>query len=280
MTVREALNRGMAFLTRAEADTPYLDACLLLAETLKLSKEALIGAYPEEIDSGAVDRFEGLLRRRADGIPVSYLRRRKEFYGLEFYVDERVLVPRPDTETLVEEARALMESRRFRRVLDLCAGSGCLAIALKRLFPEMEIAGADVSPGAGDVFRFNAVTLLGAPLDFFESDLFADVPGTFDLVLSNPPYVGSAEVEAMKRSGWPEPALALDGGPDGTDFHFRIIENAVERLAPGGSLLLEADPGQIDKLSLEMERLGYINVHTRRDLGGRERVLCGRKPES
>ncbi len=279
MTVREALNRGIAFLTRTEADTPYLDASLLLAETLKLSKEALIGAYPEEIDPGAVDRFEELLRRRADGIPVSYLRRRKEFYGLDFFVDERVLVPRPDTETLVEEARALMAARRPRRVLDLCAGSGCLAIALKRLFPEIEIAGADVSPDAGDVFRFNAVTLLGEPLAFFESDLFANVPGTFDFIVSNPPYVGSAEVEAMKLSGWPEPGLALDGGPDGTDLLLRIIAEAAARLEPGGFLLLEADPGQMKKLSLAMERRGYINIHVRRDLGGRERALCGRKPE-
>jgi release factor glutamine methyltransferase len=280
MTVREALGHGTAFLIRAEMDTPFLDACLLLAETLHVTKERLIGAYPEQIDPGAFARYEEMLRRRADGVPVSYIRRRKEFYGLEFYVDERVLVPRPDTETLVEEARTLLAGRQVRRVLDLCAGTGCLAITLKRLFPEIEVAGADVSEAAGEVFRKNAAALLGSPVSFYLSDLFANVPGTFDLVVSNPPYVPDVEVEAMKRSGWPEPALALAGGPDGTDVLRRIIETAPEHLAPGGFLLLEADAGQMKKLTYKMESCGYINISARRDLGGRARALRGRKPVS
>jgi release factor glutamine methyltransferase len=275
MTVREALHHGTAFLTRIEVDTPFLDACLLLGDVLALGKEALIGAYPADVDPAAFGRFEDLLRRRADGVPVSYLRRRKEFYGLEFYVDERVLVPRPDTETLVEEARAVLSASPRSRVLDLCAGSGCIAIALKRLFPEADVAGADVSAAAGEVFRLNATALLGVPIALYQSDLFANVPGVFDLIVSNPPYVEDEKVEAMKRSGWPEPALALAGGPDGTDPLFRIIEDARERLSRGGILMLEADPGQMEKLVAKMGDCGYINIQSRRDLGGRDRVLRG-----
>jgi release factor glutamine methyltransferase len=278
MTVREALTAGVSFLVRAEVDTPFLDACLLLGETLALSKEALIGAYPREIDADAYACFQKLLRRRGDGVPVSYIRRRKEFYGLEFYVDERVLVPRPDTETLVEEARDLMAAHPLRRILDLGTGSGCLAVTLQRLFPEASVAGADVSAEAGEVFALNATALLGRPLPFILSGLFENVPGTYDLIVSNPPYVADAKVEAMQRAGWPEPALALRGGPDGTGLLLAIIAGAGAHLVPGGFLVLEADPAQMEKCVHQMEQSGYINIMTRRDLGGRERALTGRRP--
>jgi release factor glutamine methyltransferase len=278
MTVREALGEGAAFLARAAADTPWLDASLLLAETLGLTKEKLILAYPDNLDDAARDRFRELLARRGAGIPVSYLRRKKEFYGLEFYVDERVLVPRPDTETLVEEALAFLAGRPAARVLDLCSGSGCLAVAIASLQPEAVITGADISPAAGEVFARNALALLGRTLPFIESDLFARITGPYDLIVSNPPYIERDETAAMKARGWPEPLLSLDGGPDGTDLLCAIIADAPEHLAAGGALLLELDPAQVKKCAKKMAECGYINIDTRRDLGGRERVLRGDRP--
>ena len=277
MTVREALAEGVAFLVRAEVDTPWLDASLLLGETLGCGKERLILSYPDDIDQEAWRVYRALLKRRGHGEPVSYIRRRKEFYGLEFYVDERVLVPRPDTETLVEEARLVLEKRPRARVLDLCAGSGCLAVTLAHWFPEADVTGADVSPEAGQVFEKNSRALLGRPLPFIVSDLLEGVPGMFDLIVSNPPYVERKAARLLKESGWPEPLVALDGGADGTDFLVRIIASAPARLVDGGVLLLEADPAQMEKCAQKMSECGYINIDTRRDLGARERVLRGER---
>ncbi len=277
MTVREALAEGVAFLVRAGTDTPWLDASLLLGEALGCGKEQLILSYPDDINGEAYRTYRVLLKRRGDGEPVSYIRSRKEFYGLEFYVDERVLVPRPDTETLVEEARLVLEKRPRARVLDLCAGSGCLAVTLAHWFPEADVTGADVSPPAGEVFEKNSRKLLGRPLPFVVSDLLEGVRGMFDLIVSNPPYVGRKEARLLKESGWPEPLVALDGGADGADLLVRIIASAPARLAAGGVLLLEADPVQMEKCAQKMRECGYINIDTRRDLGARERVLRGER---
>jgi release factor glutamine methyltransferase len=278
MTVREALRQGVSFLTRASVDTPSLDANLLLGEALRVSQEALIASYPDDLEPAAYDHFQELLRRRGEGVPVSYLRRRKEFWGLEFVVDERVLVPRPDTETLVEEASAILAARPARRILDLCTGSGCLAITLQHLFPQAQVEAADISRDALDVCELNAVALLGRPLFVIQSDLFEHIEGEFDLIVSNSPYLTDDETRSMKQSGWPEPALALAGGLDGTDLLVRIVGQALRYLTPGGSLVLEADPEQMKKVADCLARCGYINIGTRRDLGGRERALRGVRP--
>jgi release factor glutamine methyltransferase len=277
MTVREALSEGVAFLVRAEVDTPWLDACLLLGEALGCGKERLVIKYPDDICQKALARYQSLLKQRGDGLPVSYIRRKKEFYGLEFYVDERVLVPRPDTETLVEEARTVLQEKPRIRVLDLCTGSGCLAITLSHLFPKARVTGADVSQTAADVFHRNSLALLNHPLPFILSDLFENITDLFDLIVSNPPYIEREEALIMKESGWPEPLTALDGGEDGTDLLVGIIEQAGQRLTPGGILALEADPCQIKKCEQKMRECGYINIGTRCDLGGRVRVVRGSK---
>mgnify|MGYP005632310301 CR=1 FL=1 len=192
------------------------------------------------------------------------------------------MVPRPDTETLLEEALALVRADpRLRRVLDLGTGSGCLAVTLARNEPGLEITGADISPAAGEVFRMNAERLLGRRLPFVCSDLFAEITEPYDLVVTNPPYIPRGTVATMKQSGWPEPALALDGGPDdGTAIPRRIIRQARARLTPGGWLCMELSSEQAEKLLQEMENQGYINIALSKDLAGRDRVIKGRQPPS
>jgi release factor glutamine methyltransferase len=281
MTVSDALKEGTGFLMRAETDTPFLDASLLLAQVLKLSREKLFAAYPEAIDETDYRCFRELLDRRAQGIPVSYIRNRKEFYGLAYFVDERVLVPRPDTETLIEEASALLEADgELKRVLDLGTGSGCIAITLKHLHPRIEMTGSDISSPTGEVFQVNAKAILSHPLPFILSDLFDKIDGIFDFVVSNPPYIEGEKVKAMMKTGWPEPQNSLAGGPDGTDLLVKIIAAAPQHLAKGGFLLLEAAPEQMKKLRVKMEECGYINISIRKDLAGRDRVIRGRRPVS
>jgi release factor glutamine methyltransferase len=254
MTVGGALNQGKQRLFYAEVDTPMLDATVLLSEALEMSKERLLASLPDPLEAEGWRRYCTLLDQRCAGLPVSYIRRRKEFFSLEYYVDQRVLVPRPDTELLVEQALALLvEDPKGRRVHDACTGSGCVAIAVKHALPELEVSASEISRDALQVAEMNARRLLPEGLiRFYRSDLLARVPGRYDLITANPPYLSDGEVEKMKKVGWPEPALALGGGPDGTDLLRRLIRQAPRKLRDRGYLLLEADPAQMPCLRREL----------------------------
>jgi release factor glutamine methyltransferase len=252
MTIKDALRQATSVLYYAEVETPYLDACVLLAHALKLSKEQLFVSFYRELAPDEYARFKEFLDLRCSGRPVSYIRGVKEFYGLEFYVDERVLVPRPDTETLIEAARVILtEHEAFKKVHDLGTGSGCIAVTLKHLFPMLEVSASDIT----------------------RSDLFHGLKGRFDLIVSNPPYLTDAETDAMKKTGWPEPELALRAGPDGCSYLKEIIRAAPAFLNPGGYLALEAAPPQIKICKDFMNKLNYINSTVVRDLAGRDRVI-------
>jgi release factor glutamine methyltransferase len=274
MTIKEALKEGHNILFYAEVDTPVLDAIVLLSEALEISKEELFASLPEDIDDAGYLKYRELLDMRCSGLPVSYIRRRKEFYGLDFYVDQRVLVPRPETEMLVEEVvQVASRNPAVLRVHDACTGSGCIAITLKRLLPHLEISASDISPDAEEVFTLNRERILGEDLPFHRSDLLADVPGTFDIIVANPPYLRDAEVLNMKKIGWPEPGLALKGGEDGTDLAGRLIRQAQEKLRQGGRLIMEADGDQMTKLFALMDSCGYRYITVRRDMAQRERMI-------
>ena len=279
MTVGGALNQGKERLFYAEVDTPMLDATLLLSEALGTSKERLLASLPDPLDPDRWQRYCGLLDLRCAGQPVSYIRRKKEFFSLEYYVDQRVLVPRPDTEVLVEEALRLLESNPLiQRVHDACTGCGCVAISLKHSFPTVKVSGSDISREALQVAGSNARRLLPtARIRLYRSDLLARVPGRYDLITANPPYLTDGEVENMGKIGWPEPALALKGGVDGTDLLRRLILQAPRRLRAGGTLLLEAAPAQMSLLERELVEQGFREIAVVPDLGGRDRVIRARR---
>ena len=279
MTVGGALNQGKERLFYAEVDTPMLDATLLLSEALEVSKERLLASLPDPLDPERWRQYRELLDLRCAGQPVSYIRHKKEFFSLEYYVDPRVLVPRPDTEVLVEEALRLLESDPLiQRVHDACTGSGCVAISLKHSFPTVRVSGSDISREALQVAAMNARRLL--PAEGFRlrrSDLLARVPGRYDLITANPPYLTDGEVENMRKIGWPEPALALRGGIDGMDLLRRLIRQALGKLRPRGYLLLEASPAQMKLLERELAGLGYGQIEVIPDLAGRARVIRARR---
>jgi release factor glutamine methyltransferase len=305
MTIREALNEGSSSLKSVGIDTPSLDASLLLAQVLQISRAQLIAAGPDPLPETSHTVFQRLLERRLAGESIAYILGRKEFMGLDFKVSPAVLVPRPDTEILVETSlKKIEESRentklRFgevqkgRRpcsVLDLCTGSGAIAVSLKHEMPELEVWASDISAEALDIARANAARLLpqdhirSPPIHFIQSDLFDALappsPSTprFSLITSNPPSIPSAEIERLAPEIRREPRLALDGGDDGLDIITRIITGAPDFLCPGGSLLLEAEPGQMDSIRILLETGGFNGIQTYRDLPGRERVISGAKP--
>lgn len=311
MTRREALLEGTRILAEQGqhgSETPSLDASLLLAAALSIEKDRLLASLPDEIDEASRGRFLGLVAERAKGRPVAYLVGRKEFWGHEFHVDERVLVPRPDTELLVELAlregcrigaeRAARASDAVAapchaplRLHEACTGSGCVALSLALERPGWKVSASDISTGALAVARRNALLLLpveraGGDVDFLEADLL-DLPDcgplvreagiSYDLILANPPYVASGLARELAES-WGEPLLALDGGSDGLDPYRRLVPQAVALLAPGGALLLEADPDEMPAIRGLLEASGFEAVETAADLAGLGRVTLGRKP--
>ncbi|HTO23579.1 MAG TPA: peptide chain release factor N(5)-glutamine methyltransferase [Spirochaetia bacterium] len=279
MTNRDLLTQGYNTLFYAEVQTPLLDAVVLLGHALGTTKEKLLAALPDPADPSAAERFRAFVDLRCSGVPVSYIRRVKEFYGLEFYVDERVLVPRPDTEVLVEKVLQVVRADpAVRRVHDACTGSGCIAVSLKHAVPELELSASDISGDALEVAALNAERILGSRLPSFSSDLLDSVPGPFDLIASNPPYLRDDEVEGLRKLGWREPELALAGGRDGTSLAQRLIRDAPSRLGPGGWLMLEAAPQQINKLYAFMDQAGFRTIDVEKDLAGSSRVIAGRLP--
>jgi len=286
MTIREALNDAAATLRNARLDTPYLDAVLLLCHTLAVPKERLFADLREAMPEGALPTLRADIDRRIAGVPVSYIRGMKEFYGREFLVDSRVLVPRPDTEILVDAALGLVDSNpNVRRVHDVCTGSGCVAITLKAERPTLSVSASDLSASALDVAGENAARLLRSedartdPLvSFSRSDLLAEVAGNFDLITANPPYLTSEEYAQMRSEGWPEPAMALDGGNDGLVLVRRLVIEAVECLDRNGYLCVETADPQVSSARTIMANAGFADVMTHTDLAGRGRVTVGRKP--
>jgi release factor glutamine methyltransferase len=188
-----------------------------------------------------------------------------------------VLVPRPDTEVLVEKILQVARADpRLRHVHDACTGSGCIGIAVKHAAPGLEVSASDISTAALEVAAVNAGRLLGGRLPSFHSDLLDSVPGTFDLIASNPPYLRDDEVADLRKLGWREPELALAGGRDGTALAGRLIRAAPPRLNPGGWLVLEAAPRQINKLFALMDQAGFHTIDVEKDLAGSSRVIAGR----
>ena len=274
MTVQTVLKEAQSKLFYAEVETPMLDAVVLLSAALDLTKEKTLASLPETVDREGYTRYQQFLDRRCAGSPVSYICRKKEFFSLEFYVDERVLVPRPDTEILVEEALQILQSKPFeQKVHDACTGSGCIAIAIKHNRPEAEVTASDISLLCGEVYRKNAQKLLGFSLPFCRSDLLRDVQGRYNLITANPPYITDKEVENMQKIGWPEPELALKGGNDGTLLLEGLILQAPEKLCRGGTLLLESAAAQVPRLIPLLQAAGFGGIRVLKDLAGRDRGI-------
>jgi len=278
VTVRDALNFGFQEFSKKKIETPYLDASVLLAEALNLTKEKLFSRLPEHLSENELEQYRKFISLRLSSMPVSYIRRKKEFFGLEFYVDPRVLVPRPDTETLVETALNLADNDPgIRSIHDVCTGSGCIAVSLKHERQDLFVTASDISDAALEVFVLNARNLLRNEITWYKSDLLKNVPGRFNMICANPPYLTEDEVMEMKSAGWPEPENALKAGPGGMDVIKRLITEAMDSLEPNGYLLIEGASSQMEEIKNLMKKEKYTDILIRQDLAGRDRVITARK---
>ncbi len=255
------------FFAKKGVDAPRLTAELLLAHALSCDRVRLYLDFDKPLGEVELARFRDLVRRRGDGEPTAYLVGRKEFYGRPFHVDPRVLVPRPETELVLEAALAALPEGG--RALDLCTGSGCLAVSLALERPNARVVATDLSAEALAVARENAAAL-GAVVDLAQGDLWAAVHGDepFDVVVSNPPYIPAGELPGLPREVRREPCIALDGGADGLSVLRRIVAGAPARLRPGGALCVEMHESHVDVLPRICLQAGFARAEARRDLAG------------
>jgi len=265
-SVSRALSDATAALTAAGCDTPRLDAELLLSFVLGVGRERLVVDPFAELDASALERFAALVARREAREPVAYILGRKAFRRISVGVDRRVLIPRPETELLVEVALSV---GRGARVADIGTGSGAVALALKEERPDLSVVGIDVSADALAVARGNAGAL-GLDVEFVRSDLLSGVPGPFDAVLANLPYVAEGSGLPPEIEDY-EPSLALFGGPDGMDPVRRLLPMLEE--VP----LVALEVGLGEAVASLVEDAGFSSVEILRDLAGHERVVVGRR---
>lgn len=284
-TIRRLLEWTSAFFTRKGLDSPRLCAELLLAHVLDCPRIKLYTDFERTLTDHHLSTYRALVKRAAEEEPIAYLTGVAPFFNLDIAVTRDVLIPRPDTETLVENViQTVRTDSRLTaqlRILDLCTGSGCIALSLAKALKESTVIATDISPQALAVAQSNAQRLkLDPRTTFLEGDLFAALRGhiedrPFDIITANPPYIPTANLASLDRSVKDyEPHLALDGGLDGLSPHRAILAKAPEYLAPGGRLYLEI---QFDQgpaaLALAAATPGLQNPNILRDLAGHDRVL-------
>ncbi|MHB0740240.1 peptide chain release factor N(5)-glutamine methyltransferase [Peptostreptococcus stomatis] len=280
--------------------TARLDVEVVLCHILGWDRVKLMINYGQDLDSDKMSIFEDMIAKRLDQMPIAYIINKKEFMGLDFYVDERVLIPRPDTELLVEdlvESIGEMESTKQARdinVLDMCTGSGAIILSGASQWKDREdqyaregkigtikFIGVDISKPALEVAGINRGSFGLDEVELVESDLFTnlgDYRGCLDIIVSNPPYIEDQVIEGLEKDVKDyEPRLALAGGNDGMDFYNRIIEDAYDYLKLGGKLVFESGHDQAEKILKKMAQVGYTKAYTKKDIQGFDRLVAAYK---
>ena len=277
-TVAEVLKSAVTRLEVGGIENPRLDAEILLAHVLGWRRLTLYVDAEKILPLEAILRFNELVNRRLEKIPVAYLTGAKEFMGLTFAVNENVLIPRPDTEILTEVVGEFLRSRGGGNFLDLGAGSGAICISILKFVKSARAIAVDISAEALEVAKFNAEKFhVDDRIEFFCGDLFMPLTGKFDAIVSNPPYIPTGELENLQAEVQSEPQLALDGGIDGLKFYRRIISDAPKFLVDGGLLAVEVGINQASAVKNLFEAANFIDVKIIKDLAGLERVVAGRK---
>ena len=277
-TLRQLLAWGEETLRQAQVPDAEVDAWELMETAFAVEKSCYFLQRDDKIEDTDRERqYRGFIEQRSRRIPLQQITGRAWFMGLEFDVSDQVLTPRFDTECLVEAVERLLVPGM--RILDLCTGSGCILLSLLARNPRIDGVGTDLSAGALQVASRNR-DRLGIQAQLIQGDLFEHVTGSFDVIVSNPPYIPSKEIGGlMPEVRDHEPAMALDGGADGLDFYRRIIREAAGYLKPGGWLAFEIGCSQGEDLVRLLSEAGYTGVRTGRDLAGQVRTAFGQLPQ-
>lgn len=279
MTIQENLRISIQKLKENKIEEPMLKARLLLCYVLKVDKEQLMIYYDKMMEENKKEEYQSYIQKLVEGYPLQYITHHQEFMKLDFYVDENVLIPRADTEVTVEEVIAYCKSQEKRnlRVLDLCTGSGAIAISIKKYVPNCEVVAVDISKDALEVAKRNAKQN-DTDITWILSNLFEKIEGCFDVIVSNPPYIKKKIIKTLDKQVQCEPMLALDGGEDGLEFYQTIIKQAPDYLNENGKLFLEIGYDQKQEVLEIIEKTKrYKIAECKKDLSGNDRMIMTEK---
>lgn len=276
MTNRQILEEIKQRLLSAGTEEASNDARLLFEGITGMSRTDCLLRAGEEFDSALWEALQNAVRRRCAREPLQYILGKAYFMGFEFEVNPSVLIPRYDTEVLAEEAARYAGTNS--EVLDMCTGSGCIAISVALLTKARRVIGSDISGEALELAERNRKRLNADNVRFVRSDMFGAISGTFDMILSNPPYIKRGDIEGlMSEVKDCEPRLALDGHEDGLFFYRILAKEAFAHLKPGGHIMMEIGCEQAEEVSALLELYNYADIRVIKDLAGLDRVVCGRR---
>ena len=279
MTIKETLNKGMIMLKSNNIESPKLKARLLLQYILKRPRQYLIVYDNEQITKKQQWEYFVNIEKLSQGVPLQHITHLQEFMKMDFYVNENVLIPRPDTEILVEEVIKIASKFENPKILDLCTGSGAIGISIAKYVKNAKVYATDVSEKALEVAKINAKNIgVEEKIEFIKSDLFKNVGKIkFDIIVSNPPYIKNGDIGYLSEEVQKEPKLALEGGIDGLEFYRKITKQAIDYLKLGSYLCFEIGYDQkIDVIEIIENENKYIDTYSKKDLYGNDRVIITR----
>lgn len=279
MTISELIKKGMIELKNGNIEEPKLKARLLMQYVLNKSRQYVIVNDKEELDNIKEKQYLEEIKILKKGVPIEHITHQKEFMKLSFFVDKNVLIPRQDTEILVEEVINIAKKNNAKKILDLCTGSGAIAVSLAKYLPQAEITAIDISNEALKIAKKNAISNnVENQITFISSDMFTNLnEEKFDIIVSNPPYIKTNVIKNLDIQVQNEPYIALDGGKDGLDFYKKIINESYQYLKYNGYLCLEIGFDQkIDVIELIENTERFIGTYSKKDLFDNDRIIITR----
>lgn len=279
MKIREAINKGMVELKVNGIETPKMKARLLMQFMLNKPRQYIIVYDENELTKAQENEYFKNIKKLINGIPLQHITHQQEFMKLNFYVDNNVLIPRADTEILVEEVIAIAKKTEAKKILDLCTGSGAIAVSLAKYIEKSQITAVDISEKALKIAQKNAMNNdVESQIIFVKSNLFENLPNDkYDIIVSNPPYIKKRVINTLSKEVKNEPTIALDGGEDGLDFYRKILKNGYEYLKYRGYICLEIGYDQkYDVIELIENEGKYRDTYSKKDLFNNDRVIVTR----
>lgn len=279
MKIREAINKGMVELKVNGIETPKMKARLLMQFMLNKPRQYIIVYDENELTKAQENEYFKNIKKLINGIPLQHITHQQEFMKLNFYVDNNVLIPRADTEILVEEVISIAKKAEAKKILDLCTGSGAIAVSLAKYIEKSQITAVDISEKALKIAQKNAMNNdVESQIIFVKSNLFENLPNDkYDIIVSNPPYIKRRVINTLSKEVKNEPTIALDGGEDGLDFYRKILKNGYEYLKYRGYICLEIGYDQkYDVIELIENEGKYRDTYSKKDLFNNDRVIVTR----
>lgn len=278
MTIKDALTEAINLLKKSNIENPIQQAKILLASVLQKGKEYILINENEVLLNEIYNEFIAKIEKLQKGIPLQYITHIQEFMGMDFYVDENVLIPQPDTEILVEEVLNLIGKQENLSLLDMCTGSGAIAVSIAKNTNNCKVYAVDISNSALEVAKKNAIrNEVDEKIEFINSNMFEklDINKKFDIIVSNPPYIETDIIKQLDIQVQNEPKIALDGGFDGLDFYRNILANSKKYLKENGTIAMEIGYNQ-RKAVTDLFKTQYKNIYCKKDLSGNDRVIVCR----